>query len=250
MEATLVDEMNSIKWWHRIELEPGLYTPGIVRHGEDGSNYEETLFGIPSDLTGKSVLDIGSWDGYFAFACEKRNAKSVLAVDVPVDKGGNWGGTAGFNFAKKVLRSNVDFKEASVVDLSALGLFDITLQYGVLYHLPDLLPALTSTFNATRDFTLIETAVLPRQMDHRPSLPLAGFLHGYNGDPTNYWYPNLKCLQDMLIFVGYKKVDVVCVRDDRVTVRASKCSYDVDYATNVCTSRARGIKKFFFPFLR
>jgi tRNA (mo5U34)-methyltransferase len=221
MNAALLNEMNSIKWWHRIELEPGLYSPGIVKHGDDGSNYEEYRFGIPHDLTGKTVLDIGAWDGYFSFACEKRNAKSVLAVDVPVDKGGNWGGTAGFNFAKKVLNSKVEFKETSVEELSALGTFDITLQFGVLYHLQNLLPALKSTFNATREFTLLETAVLPKKMDHHPKLPLAGFLHGHVNDPTNYWYPNLKCLEDMLKFVGYKDVQLVWAGDDRVTVKAS-----------------------------
>ena len=234
MEAALLDEMNSIKWWHRIELEPGLFTPGIVRHDGDGlprfwgfrsrrfSNYEEDRFGIPKDLTGKTVLDIGAWDGYFSFACEKRNAKSVLAVDVPMDKGGNWGGTAGFNFAKKVLNSKVEFKEASVEDLSALGMFDITLQYGVLYHLHDLLPALKSTFNATREYTLLETAVLPKKMDREPKLPLAGFLHGHANDPTNFWYPNLKCLEEMLKFVGYVDVQKVWSGGDRVTVKAIK----------------------------
>jgi len=121
MNNMLLSEMHSIDWWHRIELEPGLYTPGIVKHGKDGSNYEEYRFGIPKDLTGKTVLDIGAWDGYFSFACEKRNAKSVLAVDVPEEKGGNWGGTDGFNFAKKILNSKVKFKEASVENLSELA---------------------------------------------------------------------------------------------------------------------------------
>jgi tRNA (mo5U34)-methyltransferase len=223
MDERLIQEMNSINWWHRIELEPGLFTPGIVRHGEDGSNFEETRFGIPPDLTGKTVLDIGAWDGYFSFACEKRNAKQVLAVDVPRERGGNWGGTAGFNFAKKVLASSAQFQEASVEDdLTHLGRFDITLQFGVLYHLRNLLPALTNTFNVTNEFTLLETAVLPAAMDRTPEVPMAAFLHGYHNDPTNYWYPNLRCLANMLTFVGYRNVYLIHSRDDRATVKAVK----------------------------
>src|SRR6266436_2822961 len=39
------------------------------------------LLQIPQDLTGKTVLDIGAWDGYFSFEFERRGAKRVLAID-------------------------------------------------------------------------------------------------------------------------------------------------------------------------
>jgi len=39
------------------------------------------LLQIPADLTGKSVLDIGAWDGFFSFEFERRGAKRVLADD-------------------------------------------------------------------------------------------------------------------------------------------------------------------------
>ena len=221
MNKQLMDEMNSIKWWHRIELEPGLFTPGEVRHGEDGGDYASTRFGIPKDLVDKTVLDIGAWDGFFSFECEKRGAARVLAVDVPASKGGNWGRTKGFNFAKKVLNSKVEFQEASVEDLSSLGSFDITLQYGVLYHLQNLLPALKSTFRATREYTLLETAVLPASMNGNPEAPLAGFLWGYDNDKSNFWYPNYKCLEEMLRFVGYSRVELIYDMGSRVTLKAT-----------------------------
>ena len=224
IDQKLLDEIHSVKWWHRIELAPGFYSPGMVKHGEDGSNYEETRFGIPADLTGKSVLDIGGWDGYFAFACEKRKASKIVVCDVPVTKGGNWGGTAGFNLAKKLLNSKVGFVEMSVIDLSptTIGAFDITLQYGVLYHLENMLPALKATCGVTKEYTLLETATLPKAYDKSPDIALAGFLPGFVEDPTNYWYPNVECLKQMLLYAGYKSVEVLYYDFDRVTVKASK----------------------------
>ena len=67
-----MNELDSIRWWHRIDLGDCI-TPG--------ANYEsdETLekLNLPEDMSGLSVLDLGAWDGYYSFACEKRNAKRV-----------------------------------------------------------------------------------------------------------------------------------------------------------------------------
>jgi tRNA (mo5U34)-methyltransferase len=43
------------------------------------------LLPIPADLSGKTVLDVGAWDGFFSFEFERRCAKRVLAIDA-------WGG--------------------------------------------------------------------------------------------------------------------------------------------------------------
>ncbi len=39
------------------------------------------LLRIPADLTGKTVLDIGAYDGFFSFEFERRGAARVLAID-------------------------------------------------------------------------------------------------------------------------------------------------------------------------
>jgi tRNA (mo5U34)-methyltransferase len=222
MDQKLINEMNSIKWWHRIDLG-GIFTPGFVVHGPDGSNFEHTRYGIPQNLTGKTILDIGAWDGFFSFACEKRNALRVVAADLPVNQRCNWGvGTAGFEFAKKVLNSKVEFQTADInQDISHLGMFDITLQYGVLYHLDNMLPALKNTFAVTKEYTLLETALIPPEMD-LPGHSIAAFLPGYANDYTNKWYPNQKCLVDMLKYIGYTKVEVIFVGHNRITVKAYK----------------------------
>src|SRR5262252_7292582 len=63
------------EWYHSIELAPGIVTPGrrIVEH------QQELLAGL--DMQGKSVLDIGAYDGYFSFTAERMGASRVVALD-------------------------------------------------------------------------------------------------------------------------------------------------------------------------
>lgn len=220
MTPEQLKEMNNIRWWHRIELEPNLYTPGEVRHGPDGGNWPTTRFGIPKDLSGKSVLDIGGWDGFFSFECEKRGAKVVLA-DIPVEEGGNWGATKGFQFAKKVLNSQVEFRNRNVNVLNPQedGMFDITLQYGVLYHLPDIFQSFKATRSVTKEMTLLETAIYPKDQDPDQTKAHAVFMQGYNNDPTNYWYPNIECVKQMMKAAGYREVECIYSCNYRATFR-------------------------------
>ncbi|MEP6811127.1 MAG: hypothetical protein ABI992_12855, partial [Chthoniobacterales bacterium] len=70
------DKLASVPhWYHRIEVAPGIVTPGI----NDTPAYFG-LFQFPVDCTGLRVLDLGTRDGYFAFEFERRGAE-VLAID-------------------------------------------------------------------------------------------------------------------------------------------------------------------------
>jgi len=58
-------------WWHSIDLGHGVRTAG--HKSADALRAELDALALP-DLTGKSVLDIGGWDGFFAFEAERRGA--------------------------------------------------------------------------------------------------------------------------------------------------------------------------------
>ena len=60
-------EVASIRWFHQIDLGGGIVTPG-----HDNSAEKLPRIGLPEDLRGKSVLDIGSWDGFFSFESSLR----------------------------------------------------------------------------------------------------------------------------------------------------------------------------------
>lgn len=195
------------RWWHRIELPDGSYTPGEVHHGPDGGDWPTTRFGLPPTMTGLRVLDVGAWDGFFSFEAEKRGALKVVATDVHTDisraSGGNWGGTTGFRAAKKLLGSQVDWRKLDITkfaDVDAIikeyGTFDVVLCYGVLYHVETPQAIVRALVNLQRlgKTLLIETA----GASNRSNIPELEYRPGFSNDPTNYYYPNPAFIQQVL----------------------------------------------------
>jgi len=130
--------IDAIQWYHEFDFGNGLSaapnTPDATSHRATWDFIRNELDKI--DFTGKSVLDIGCWDGYWSFYAEKRGATRVLASD---DRTQNWSGNAGFELARDLLDSKVDSDvNLSVYDLDRLTeKFDIILCLGVYYHLFD-----------------------------------------------------------------------------------------------------------------
>src|SRR5687767_5851886 len=86
--ATQVDE---IRWFHTLTLPGGIVTKGAI----DSSRLLGRL-DLPERLDGKTVLDVGAWDGYHSFECARRGAASVLATDSYSWGDGGWGTQEGF----------------------------------------------------------------------------------------------------------------------------------------------------------
>src|ERR1700757_4441868 len=110
--------MDAIRWYHQIELRPGLRTPGLAdppaRLG---------MLSLPDDLSGRGVLDVGAWDGFFSFEAERRGARRVVAADSHAwrDRG-----KGGFEFARRALQSRVEDRDLDVMELApeTVGVFD------------------------------------------------------------------------------------------------------------------------------
>jgi len=75
-KVELEQKIAGINWFHRIDLGNGIVTPGV-----DDSRSKLVYLNFPVNLTGKTVLDIGAWDGFFSFEAEMRGASRVLATD-------------------------------------------------------------------------------------------------------------------------------------------------------------------------
>lgn len=203
----LIDSVDP--WYHRIEVLPGLTTPGV-----NDSQLVLRALDLPDDLSGLRVLDIGTRDGFFAFECERRGA-NVTAVDyMPWEQ-------TGFPVARELLGSNVEFQQANVYDLSheKFGEFDLVLFLGVLYHLRDPMLALDRIWDVCRGRLIVETQIIDEglltpegdfvrlaDLDPRLSnIPLMQFYPGdsLNADPTCVWAPNEAGLRAMLEEVGF-----------------------------------------------
>jgi len=197
-------EVGRINWFHSIDLGNGIVTPGVDRSAR-------RLKGIhlPPSLAGMSVLDVGTFDGFYAFEAERRGAR-VTATDTAVWRNPHIG-KAGFDLARQVLGSSVEDREVDVLDLSpqTVGTFDLVLFLGVLYHLPNPLLALERVASVTRTQLIMETHV-DLLGSRRPA---AAFYPGdeLQGDGSNWWGPNLAAAKGMLRAVGFPRVEVVFV---------------------------------------
>lgn len=130
--------IDAVTWYHEFDFGNGLVArssiPEAAIHRPIWRFIEKQLEAI--DFRGKTVLDIGCWDGYWSFYAERRGATHVLAID---DASQNWSDGRGLHLAKELLHSKVEInRQVSVYDLEPLGrTFDIILFLGVYYHLLD-----------------------------------------------------------------------------------------------------------------
>ena len=195
-------------WYHKIELAPGIITPGTnidpiwsqIRKVRKKLNYKN-----------RSVLDIATFDGMFAFEAEELGAKNVIATDCQYKTFSN------FLFCKEIFESNVKpyfnvsaynlverldsyFHENYDTKKSSENKFDIVQHFGLLYHLKDPLLSLAQCRSVIKDggYLFIETEFVINSDD--------SFLL-FNGQPktqrirNNYsvwWAPTKKCLFEML----------------------------------------------------
>jgi tRNA (mo5U34)-methyltransferase len=214
--AEVLRRINSVSWYNRFELLPGIMTPG---HVPLDHKIVFQHYGLPESLGGKQVLDIGTWDGAMAFACEARGAE-VTALDIQdPDK-------TAFNTAKSVLGSNVRYVRGSVYDAPKLldGPYDYVFCLGVLYHLKHPVLALERLYEMQPlgGRLIFESECLlshledaqgqPIHADEARRLilsdvPLCAFYSGtYRGDDTNWFIPNPACLRGWFQATGYRVI--------------------------------------------
>jgi protein O-GlcNAc transferase len=204
-------------WYHKIKLPGGIVTPGWAP-------INPAAYRIPDDLTGKRVLDVGAWDGYWTFEALRRGAREVIAIDDFSDYLGQlqesdrkaW---ATFDFCKKQLGYD-DLRckrfDMSIYDLSekTFGHFDIVFFFGTFYHLRHPLLALDKLAAVCDQEIFIETAILDDYSPYRGGLGqgypgnqmVMEFYPGmeYGNNDSNWWAPTLYCLINMMHAAGFK----------------------------------------------
>src|SRR5207248_901707 len=98
--AVLLKRVSGVKWFHQIDLG-GMLTRGVKPMANAAFQASVAL----KDIAGKTVLDVGAWDGYFSFAAERGGAARVLATDHFCWVGPGWGKIDGFLTARDILAS-------------------------------------------------------------------------------------------------------------------------------------------------
>ncbi len=215
----LKSRADAIRWYHTIDLGGGVITRGV-----DDTPQRLARVQLPPSLKGLTVLDIGAWDGFFSFECERRGAARVVAADYYSWHGGGWGTKAGFNLACEALGSRVEHLEIDVMDLSVerVGTFDVVLFLGVLYHLRHPFLALERIAPLVTQRLIVETVIDMVGFD-RPAMAFYP-ARELNNDPTNWWGPNVPAMRGMLENAGFARIDVVTATPGPV-YRAARAAY-------------------------
>lgn len=209
----ILKRINRVKFWsHRIDLGDGICTAGT-----SGVNRFDR-YNFTDELRGKTVIDIGAWDGLESFKSEQYGAKRVLATDVWYDAPflkQYWrnirDGDEGFRCVKDILNSSVEHLNIDVFEMSEkkVGKFDIVFFLGVLYHVQHPLKALQIISGICTEMLVLETAVLtpggilPEPYSEVPIMQLRG---------EAGWFPNKLCVLEMLKLAGFKRLDYSFVR--------------------------------------
>jgi tRNA (mo5U34)-methyltransferase len=125
-------------WFHTFALnrDQGVYAPGYAR------DHRYRMPAIPESFDGLSVLDVGTFDGFYAFLAEARGAKRVVAVDNEqyVDwVRARWDieleGGEGFRAIHELLGSAVEYRKLDAFDLDRLDeTFDFIFCSGILHR--------------------------------------------------------------------------------------------------------------------
>ncbi|MBO0720574.1 MAG: DUF1698 domain-containing protein [Blastocatellia bacterium] len=230
------EEFANTGWWHSIDLGGGRITPGVRKLDDLQSRYAD--FNLPHDLSGKRVLDIGCWDGFFSFEAERHGAQ-VVAIDC-------WRPEKFFE-ARDALNSRVEFHEMSVYELSRerLGVFDIVFYLGVLYHLQHPLLSLQRVCEVTGDLAIIGSYIIDNILD--TGTPVMEFYPNdeLGGQYDNWWGPNTECLVKMTQTAGFAQTELIFPEPTSATIKAHRQFTDLpaqaipsiylDDVNNACT---------------
>jgi tRNA (mo5U34)-methyltransferase len=218
-------------WFHSIDVGDGIITPGLRRPAD--LQLELDLLQLPDDMRGLRVLDVGAYDGFFAFECERRGA-DVVAIDLYPE------GIRCLELAKRLRGSAVKYRQTSIYNLQVEdlgGQFDLVLCLGVFYHLRHLFVALDSLWHVTRGELRVETHVIDNHfilgdgkvcrladIDRRlVDTPIYRFyrFNELNGDYSNWFGANVAAVLESLSSAGFTPA-LLGTWDSRAAFRAQK----------------------------
>ncbi|MGC1684275.1 MAG: class I SAM-dependent methyltransferase [Candidatus Acidiferrales bacterium] len=215
--------------YHKYEVEPGLFTPGDFIEIDPKCCLDE--IGVPRDLSGLRALEIGTWDGPFAFELERRGAK-VTALDIQDPN------ITVFNAVKEIKNSSATYVRCSVYDAlpEALGTYDVVLFAGVYYHLKNPVLSLQRIRRLLKDGgelfieggaatdylaeELNKVLGLPKSSVGKTAKILDGLPLSYFDSEqkiyehwSNWWFPTTRCLEAILRDSGFRNVELELKRN-------------------------------------
>ena len=207
-----VERAKELTWYHSLELAPGYVTPGMFDLRSVVQRY-----GLPENMDGMRALDVGTWDGFWAFEMERRGAQ-VVALDLDDERDLDWPADrrpdsfpetprgAGFALAKEVFGSKVERVNRSIYHAlpEDLGTFDLVFCGSVLIHLRDQALAIERIANLCSG-TFISVESFDPLLNLLP-FPVSRWRAARDAAVV-FWEPNVRAWKGMLKTAGFDRID-------------------------------------------
>ncbi len=200
-------------WFHAFALNraEGIYTPGAAR------DHRYRVCTLPDDFAGMSVLDVGCFDGFYAFLAERRGAERVVAVDNEQYRlwvASRWGielqGGEGFRAIQRLLGSAVEYRRMDAFALDGLDeLFDLVYCFGILHRVDNPLGLLRVLRGRTVSggAVLLETYGVGLEDRNGPAIRASEPGKVYARDEFVYWGFGSAGLQRLAQIAGFSRVE-------------------------------------------
>jgi SAM-dependent methyltransferase len=210
MEKEQIKEeiLKTIDWRHPYEVEPGVWVKFFRDWHKDWHQWRVKVlmptiekiapYVIPDGLKNARVLDIGCWDGYYGFEFLKRGAKFMKGIDLRAEA------LRRANLVKDYFDyTNCQFEQENIQDKQFDNeTYDITLMYGILYHLSAPIDVLKRIGDITTSMLLVNSYASEEEM---PVLRLKR--EDPEKDSTGFQElitrPSQTALVEMLDFAGF-----------------------------------------------
>jgi tRNA (mo5U34)-methyltransferase len=200
-------------WFHTFALNraAGIYTPGAAR------DHRYRVSSLPSDFGGMSVLDVGTFDGFYAFLAEHRGADTVVAIDNEQYRrwvASRWDvalvGGDGFRAIHRLLGSAVEYRRMDAFELDRTDeRFDLVYCFGILHRVENPLGLLRVLRGRTASGGTVLVETYGVRTEDRDETAIRGSNPGevYARDEFVYWgFANIG-LQRLARIAGFSRAE-------------------------------------------
>ena len=177
-----------------------LLVPGRARRGIAGRSLDHYAWGVDFEARWKY------WSDCFEsgeLPDHGRDTTDFWRPDLP--------GRRGFDLARSALGSKVEpvLADFTTVDLDTLGVFDVVLYLGVLYHMEEPLTCLKRLRQVTGTVAVIETEAVHIEGHDHDSLMQFHAGGDVQTDFGNWYIPTIEALRGLCRAAGFSRVEVV-----------------------------------------
>jgi len=164
-EPATLERVRSRPWFYEFELPDGTRTTCTLPEGVEKIHTTRLEMmnraldaSVGRDCSALTAVDLACHQGWFALHLARRQFKSILAVDARPEHLADAQLMADVAGVRTLKPLQLDLEEARA---EQIGVHDVTLMLGLLYHLENPVRALRLARAVTRRTLLVESQVVP-----------------------------------------------------------------------------------------